>query len=333
MTHTAADLAKLLDGDLTGDPQREVSGLNFIENAQPDEMTFIGGAAYAAQWKDSKAGVALTVRGIDVEPTEGRAVIEVDDVDLAMAKALEVFAPPPPACAPGIHASAVVDPSAEIGANCHIGPCCAVGPHVKIGDGSVLYANVTVMDEATIGPGCTLWPGVVIRERCIIGAACILHLNVSIGADGFGYRPAADGSGLVKVPQIGNVVLGNAVELGANTAVDRAKFGSTVIGDGTKIDNLCQVAHNCQIGRCTVIASHSAIAGSSVIGDGVMMGGCVGVKDHITIGSGARIGGGSGLIRDVPAGASVLGYPAVDSRECLRNWSAISKLPGFMKKD
>ena len=227
MSYSAADLAKLLDGHLVGDPRREVCGVNFIDHAQPHEMTFVGAATYAARWAESAAGVALVGPGLNLAPGPERAIIEVADADLAMARALELFAPPPPACEPGIHPSAVVDPTASVGAGCHIGPGCVVGPGVTLGEGTVLYANVTVMDDSEIGPGCVLWPGVVIRERCRIGASCILHLNVSIGADGFGYRPAPDGNGLVKIPQIGTVELGNAVELGANTAVDRGKFGAT----------------------------------------------------------------------------------------------------------
>ncbi len=330
MAYTAGDLAEKLNGQLVGPADLTVAGVNFITEASETELTFIGGRKFVKHWEGSNARVTLISEGIDFEPGEGRAAIVVGDADLAMATALEIFAPPPPAYEPGVHPAAVVDPSAEIGEGSFIGPCCVVGPRVKIGAGTVLYANVTIMEDTVIGPGCTFWPGVVIRERCQVGAGCILHLNVSIGADGFGYRPDPE-IGLRKIPQIGNVVLGNAVELGAGTTVDRGKFGSTVIGDGTKIDNLCQVGHNCRLGRCCVVAAASAIAGSVTMGDGIQMGGCVAVRDHLTIGDGARIGGGSGLVRDVPAGGAVLGYPAIDSRDCLRSWAALAKLPDFMR--
>ena len=212
-----------------------------------------------------------------------------------------------------------------------MGPGCFVGKNVRIGAGTILHPNVTVMDETVIGAQCVLWSGVQIRERCRIGNGCILQFGVSIGSDGFGYRPSADGRSLVKIPHIGNVVIGNGVEIGSNSCVDRGKFSATTIGDGTKIDNLVQIGHNSRIGRCCVVAACTGIAGSVTIGDGVMIGGCVAVRDHVTIGSGARIGGGSGVAGDVQAGHTVVGYPADDHREMLRQWSALRKLPDHLK--
>ncbi|MCL4166323.1 UNVERIFIED_CONTAM: hypothetical protein GTU68_048792, partial [Idotea baltica] len=171
-----------------------------------------------------------------------------------------------------------------------------------------------------------VWSGTVIRERTVIGAYCIFHTNVSIGADGFGYRPSDDGRGLVKIPQIGNVVIGNGVEIGANSCVDRGKFSSTIIGDGCKIDNLVQIAHNCVMGRSCIMAGHSGLAGSVTLGDGVIIGGSASIKDHTTIHSGATIGAGSGVMGDVEAGKIMLGYPATESREMLKQWVALRKL-------
>ena len=195
-----------------------------------------------------------------------------------------------------------------------------------IGDGVVLYAGVNIFDESKIGNNTTIWSGTVIRERSIIGSHCIFHLNVSIGGDGFGYRPSEDGRGLVKIPHIGNVVIGNGVEIGANSAVDRAKFSSTIIGDGCKIDNLVQIAHNCVLGRSCIMAGSSGLAGSVTLGDGVIIGGSSSIKDHLTIGSGAVVGGGSGVISNVAAGKTVVGYPAADSREMMKQWVALRKL-------
>ena len=193
-----------------------------------------------------------------------------------------------------------------------------MGKDVVLGDAVVLFPNVTILDKTNVGNGTVVWPGTVIRERCEIGSYCIFHNNVSIGADGFGYRPAEDGRGLVKVPQIGNVVIGNCV--------DRGKFSSTIIGDGCKIDNLVQIGHNSVMGRSCIMAGHSGLAGSVTLGDGVIIGGSASINDHVTVHSGGIVGGGSGVINDVPAGKTVLGYPARDSREMLKQWVAMRKL-------
>ena len=183
-----------------------------------------------------------------------------------------------------------------------------------------------IFDETIIGENTIIWSGTVIRERCVIGSHCIFHTNVSIGADGFGYRPREDGQGLMKIPQIGNVVIGNGVEIGANSCVDRGKFSSTVLGDGCKIDNLVQIAHNCILGRSCIMAGNSGLAGSVTLGDGVIIGGSASIKDHVTIQSGGIVGAGSGVMNDVAAGQTVLGYPACDARDMLKQWVAVRKL-------
>ncbi|MEI6088675.1 MAG: UDP-3-O-(3-hydroxymyristoyl)glucosamine N-acyltransferase, partial [Bacteroidota bacterium] len=157
------------------------------------------------------------------------------------------------------------------------------------------------------------------------GHHCIIHPNATIGADGFGFRPSADGHGLVKIPHIGNVVLGNYVEVGSSTCIDRAKFSSTIIGDGTKLDNLVQIGHNSKTGRSCLMAGSSGLAGSVTIGDGVIIGGGVCVSDHVTVGNGVLIGGMSGVINDVEDGKKVLGYPAIEARDCLKQWSYLRK--------
>ncbi|MBM4155176.1 MAG: UDP-3-O-(3-hydroxymyristoyl)glucosamine N-acyltransferase [Lentisphaerae bacterium] len=331
MNHSMADIARVVEGTVEGDPALAVSGVEQIECAAPGQMTFIGGPAYVSLWSTSKASAALVSRDLAVEPGPGRALVRVKDADLAMARVLELFEPPAPFQAAGVHPHATVDATAEIGEGATIGPGCYVGAGARIGAGSRLHANVTVLDETRIGTRCILWPGVVVRERCTIGNGVILHPQVSIGADGFGYRPSADGRGLVKIPHIGTVVLGDGVEIGANSCVDRGKFSATSIGAGTKIDNLVQIGHNCRIGRCCVIAACTGVAGSVTMGDGVMVGGCVAIRDHLTIGSGARIGGGSGLMADVAPGQTVAGAPATESRQALRQWAALRKLPDVLR--
>ncbi len=325
-SHTAGDLARIVEGTLSGCPDLPITGIEELEKATRTQITFVGSRKYLAAWEKSQAAVALIGQDIAAEPGPGRALIRVGDADLALALLLDVFAPPGPVTETGVHPSAILHPTATLAGDVIIGAGCYVGAGVSIGAGTRLYPQVTVLDDTVIGAQCTLWPGVIIRERCRLGNGVILQPNVAIGGDGFGYRPAADGRSLVKLTHIGSVVLEDGVEIGANSAVDRGKFSSTVIGAGTKIDNLVQIGHNCRIGRCCVIAACTGVAGSVVMGDGVMCGGCVAIRDHVTIGRGARIGGGSGVMSDVADGATVLGYPAEASHEVLRQWSAIRKL-------
>ena len=325
-SHSIKEINEILKGELVGDTNQQIDGPEELERASINHITFIGSRKYVRLWETSKACAAIVDEKLKVEPGENRALIRVKNADLAMAKLLEVFDPGPPEFEVDIHPSAIVHESATIGMECKIGAGCFVGKNVVLSDGVVLYPNVTIMDETKIGHGTIVWSGTVIRERCEIGAFCIFHNNVSIGADGFGYRPAEDGRGLVKIPQIGNVVIGNGVEIGANSCVDRGKFSSTILGDGCKIDNLVQIAHNCILGRSCIMAGNSGLAGSVTLGDGVIIGGSASIKDHTTIHSGAVVGAGSGVMNDVPAGKTVLGYPAADARDMLKQWVAIRKL-------
>ena len=323
---TIQEINTLLNGEVLGETSHHITGLEQIQKANKNQATFIGNRKYAAMWADSNASLAIANDNIDIEPGDNRVIIKVKNADLAMAKLLEVFAPEAPHFETDIHPSANIDPSAIIGEGSKVGATCYIGKDVVIGKGVILYPNVTILDETTIGDYTTVWSGTVIRERSVIGSHCIFHINVSIGADGFGYRPSDDGRGLVKIPHIGNVIIGNAVEIGANSCVDRGKFSSTILGDGCKIDNLVQIAHNCILGRSCIMAGSSGLAGSVTLGDGVIIGGSASIKDHTTIHSGATVGAGSGVMNDVQAGKTVLGYPAVDSREMLKQWVALRKL-------
>ncbi len=196
----------------------------------------------------------------------------------------------------------------------------------------MLYGGVRIYAQSSIGDDSILHGNTVVRERCRLGRRVVTHQNVSIGADGFGYERAPDGSGLLHVPQIGDVEIGDDVEIGASTCIDRAKFGSTVIGAGTKIDNLVQIGHNCNIGRSCVIAGQTGLAGSVTVGDGVTIAGAVGVADHVTVGSGATVGAFSGVMRDVPPGQTCLGRPATEVRTALRQAAALRRLPELMRE-
>lgn len=323
---TIKEINAILKGELVGNTNQQIDGPEELGRAQKNNITFIGSVKYVSQWKSSNASAAIINENVELEPGENRAFIKVKNADLAMAKLLEVFSPDPPRFDIDIHPTAVVHETAVVGDECKIGAGCYVGQNVSLGNGVVLYPNVSIFDNTKIGDNTIVWSGTVIRERSEIGANCIFHSNVSIGADGFGYRPSDDGGGLVKIPQIGNVIIGNDVEIGANSCVDRGKFSSTIIGDGCKIDNLVQIAHNCVMGRSCIMAGNSGLAGSVTLGDGVIIGGSASIKDHLTIHSGAIVGAGSGVIKDVPAGKTVLGYPAADAKDMLKQWVALRKL-------
>lgn len=325
-SYTISEINDILQGELIGNQSLNIVGPEQLQNAKSNHITFIGSTKYIKYWADSEACAAVVNDNLNVEPGDNRALIKVKNADLAMAKILELFNPPAPEFGTDIHPTAVIHARAKIGNNCKIGANCYVGKNVVLNDGVILYPNVCVFDETTIGNNTVVWSGTVIRERCIIGSHCIFHTNVSIGADGFGYRPSDNGRGLTKIPQIGNVIIGHYVEIGANSCVDRAKFSSTIIGDGCKIDNLVQIAHNSIMGRSCIMAGHSGLAGSVTLGDGVIIGGSASIKDHTTVHSGATVGAGSGVVGDVKAGKTVLGYPAQDARDMLKQWVVMRKL-------
>lgn len=325
MTYTVEQINDILQGEITGKTSEPITSPEQVELAKAGQITFIGNKKYEKLWEQSEASVAIVNEDICIEPGEGRAFIKVKNADIAMSKVLELFAPAPPAFDTDIHPTAVVHNTATIGQGTRIGAGCYVGPNVAIAENVTIYPNATILDECTIGTNTVIWSGVTVRERCHIGAYCILHPNATIGADGFGFSPCAQ-RGLVKIPQIGNVVIGNGVEIGANACVDRGKFSSTIIGDGCKIDNLVQIGHNSVLGKFCIMAGNSGLAGSVTLGDGVVIGGSASIKDHTTIGSGATVGAGSGVTCDIPAGKVMLGYPAVEARTALKQWAMLKRM-------
>ena len=263
---TIVEINNLLGGELIGNTDLEITAPEELQRAKSHHISFIGSIKYVSAWKDSKACAAIVNENLEVEPGQNRALIKVKNADLAMAKILSVFEPEPPVFDIEIHPTAVIHETATIGEGCKIGANCYVGKDVVLGEGVILYPNVTVFDETTIGKSTVIWSGSVIRERCEIGEFCIFQNNVSIGADGFGYRPSDDGRGLIKIPHVGNVIIGNDVEIGANSTVDRAVFGTTYIRKGSKLDNLIQIAHNCDIGEHSLLAAQVGMAGSTTTG-------------------------------------------------------------------
>jgi UDP-3-O-[3-hydroxymyristoyl] glucosamine N-acyltransferase len=329
-TFTTRAICEGVAGRLNGSGEIAITGVEQIDRAGPGQITFIGSRQYAELWPASRASAALVQDNL-IEAYSGRTLIHVPDCDLALAAVLEMFAPPTPVPPVGVDHRAAVDPDAVLGNGVAVGAMSFIGARARVGQGTIVHPNVTIMQDCEIGAGCVLWPGVIVRERCVIGDGCIVHSNAVIGGDGFGFRPAPDGRSLVKIPQIGIVRLGSAVEIGAGTCIDRGKFSETSIGDGTKIDNLCQIGHNCRIGRCVVIAGMAGLGGSVTVGDGAMIGGCTSIADHITIGAGARLGGHSGVMHDIPAGASWFGFIAQDARASFREAAALRKLPELLR--
>jgi UDP-3-O-[3-hydroxymyristoyl] glucosamine N-acyltransferase len=325
-TFSVEEITILVNGKLIGNCKDQIFAPEQIEKAEKGNVTFIGNSKYVRLWETSNASIAIAFEGIKIFPEDGKAFIKVKNPDLAMAALLEAFEPEPPYFETNIHPTAVIDKTVKIGSGCKIGANSYVGKNVTLGENVIIYPNDAILEDSTIGNETVIWSGTVIRERSKIGSHCIFHINVSIGADGFGYRPSDDGRGLVKIKHIGNVVIGNAVEIGANSCIDRGKFSSTILGDGCKIDNLVQIGHNSILGKCCIMAGNSGLAGSVTLGDGVIIGGSASIKDHVTIHSGAKVGAGSGVISDVPAGKSVVGYPACDSREKMKQWVALRKL-------
>ena len=320
-----AEINQVIKGTVVGDTSQIIFAPQQLEAATTNEISFIGNKKYERLWNNSNACVAIVNEDIAIEPGENRAFIKVKNADLALCQVLELFAEAPPLFRQNIHPTAVIDASAIIGENAEIGANVYVGPDAKIGANVRIYPNVTILDESTVGDRTVIWSGSVVRERCHIGSDCIIHPNATIGADGFGFRPCPE-RGLAKIPQIGNVVIGNWVEIGANTCVDRGKFSSTIIGDGCKIDNLVQIGHNSKLGKYCIMAGNSGLAGSVTLGNGVIIGGSASIKDHTTIGDGATVGAGSGVTGDIEAGKVVLGYPAIDARDALKQWAILKRL-------
>lgn len=324
-SYSIQEINEILNGEIIGNTNHKITAPEQLEDAKTSEISFIGHKKYEKFWVTSNASAAIVNEDIAIEPGENKAFIKVKNADLAMSQVLALFAPPSPVFNTNIHQNAVIDVTAIIGNNAKIGAGVYIGLNVKIGDNVTIYPNVTILDECTIGNNCTIWPGAVIRERCHLGNDCIIHPNATIGADGFGFRPDPE-KGLVKIPQIGNVIIGNNVEIGANSSVDRGKFSSTILGDGCKIDNLVQIGHNSKLGKFCIMAGNSGLAGSVTLGNGVVIGGSASIKDHTTIGDGAMVGAGSGVTGDIPAGKVMLGYPAVEARDALKQWAILKRL-------
>ncbi|MDP7030035.1 MAG: UDP-3-O-(3-hydroxymyristoyl)glucosamine N-acyltransferase [Phycisphaerales bacterium] len=327
---TAADIAGRLGGELVGQEAHCVTGFAGLADATASDLTFIAHAKWAERWASSQAMVALVTRGIDVpgHDPDARSLVVVDDAEVGMMLLLEsVAADLRPAPEAGVHARAHVDDTATIGEGVHIGAAAVVAAGAVVGDGAVIDCGAVVGRGAVIGAGSRLYAGAVLGEGCTIGDRTALHCGAMVGSEGFGFRPDPETGLPRRVPHLGTVEIGDDVEIGASSCVDRGKFGPTTIGDGSKIDNLVQVAHNVRIGRGVVIAGQAGLAGSVRVGDGAVLGAQVGVAEHVEIGARSRIAATSGVMRDIPADEDWAGTPARPARQTLREVAALRKLP------
>lgn len=326
MTFTAADLAKKLQGEVMGDGSVSIAGFAQADKAKSGDLTFAENEAYLAKAEQSAASAILVSRDIQ---SSSKTLIRVANARVAFAQALPLFFPEPK-FAPGVHALSVISPSAEVDPSAHVGPFCVVGERAKIGPGSVLEGGNHVGADCILGEDVRLFPNVVVYPRSRVGHRVRIHAGTVIGADGFGYV-LHEGRQL-KVPQIGDVTIGDDVEIGANSAVDRAALGSTVVGKGTKIDNLVQIGHNSVLGEHCILCGQSALAGSSKVGDYVTLAGQAGLAGHIKIGNKVTVGAQSGVMHDIPDGETWLGSPAQSDRQAKRVMLALQRLPELLKR-
>lgn len=326
MELTAQEVARHVDGEVTGNAKQILRGIAPAESAKPGDLVFAEQEDFFQRAEASQASAILVPAS---RSASAKTLIRVKSPRVAFAKALALFFPEP-TFAPGIHPASAVAPSAKIDPSAHVGPFCVIGAGARIGPRCVLEGGNHVGADCVLGEDVRLFPNAVLYARTQVGNRVRIHAGVVIGADGFGY--VLDEGRHLKVPQIGNVVLQDDVEIGANSAVDRATLGSTIIGQGTKIDNLVQVGHNVTVGEHTILCGQVGIAGSTKVGSYVTMAGQVGVAGHLKIGNKVMLGAQSGLMNDVPDGENWLYTPAQPMREVKRMIIAMQRLPELLRR-
>ena len=318
------EIAELVGGHIKGNYEGILTGVAGLKEAMATDVAFLGNEKYIPQVLPSKAGVVLVPTDYDVEPPEGRAWIVCKDPSDEFSKVVKVFTPEPVHYEQGISPKAVVLEGANVAKSASVGPCAVISKGAVIGENTIICAGVFIGENVHVGEDCLIYPNVVIRERCIIGDRVILHPGVVIGADGFGYE--AGFFGYTKVPQVGIVQLDDDVEVGANSTIDRARFGRTWIQRGTKIDNLVQIGHNVQVGVNGMIVAQVGIAGSATLGNNVILNGQSAVAGHLTVADGTMLMARSGVIKDTEPGQVLFGLPAIERREWARRDLYVSRL-------
>ena len=315
------ELAEYLGGELQGDGELRISGVAGLDDAEECHISFLANQKYAARVATTRAGAVLLPPGAE---SHGKSAIILANPYLGFAKLVNLFYVRPPEVK-GIMPGAFVGAGGVMGADVTVYPGAFVGDGVTLGDRVTLFPGVAVYDGAVIGSDTVLHANVSIRERCRVGNRVIIHNGTVVGSDGFGYAP--DGKGHYKIPQVGIVIIEDDVEIGANTTIDRAALGATIIRRGAKIDNLVQIAHNCVIGAHSIIVSQVGVSGSTKLGEFVTLGGQVGVAGHLEIGDRVMVGAKSGIHNDIPAGQVYSGYPAMPHKQWLKAAMAVPRVP------
>jgi UDP-3-O-[3-hydroxymyristoyl] glucosamine N-acyltransferase len=326
MNLTALQISEKLDGTVEGDAKVSIQSLSRIEDAEAGSISFMAHNKYLPYLSKTKASAVLISNDLKVEEAVSTTLIRVKDAYAAFTQLLIGWSEDKSNKIQGVHKSAIVESSAQIAADVFLGPYVCIGSNCVVESGVQIHAHCVIGDNVKIEKGTLLYPRVSIMDDTEIGSNCILHSGVVVGSDGFGFAPQ-DQQAYLKIPQLGKVIIKNNVEIGANTTIDRATLGATLVGEGVKLDNLVQIAHNVEIGEHTVIAAQTGVAGSSKVGSRCVIGGQVGIIGHLTLGDGVQIQGQTGVIKNIPDGHAVQGTPAIDYKSFYKSYAIFKRLP------
>ena len=329
MKFTAKQIADLLQGDVVGNVDATVETFAKIEEGFEGALSFLANPKYEQYLYDTKSSIVLVNRDFQPQQEVAATLVRVENAYEAIARLL-TFYEQATAKRTGVHPTACIAETAQVGEDCYVGPYAYIGENVIIGKGSQIYAHTVIEERATVGENCIIYPNVSVYHDCVIGNRVILHSGCVIGADGFGFAPGANG--YEKIPQIGIVTIEDDVEIGANACVDRSTMGSTYVRRGVKLDNLVQVAHNCEVGSHTVMSAQVGVAGSTKIGEWCMFGGQVGVAGHITIGDKVNLGAQSGAPGSIKANQQLIGTPPMEMKPYFKSQAVFRKLPDMYKE-
>ncbi len=324
MEFSAKQIAEFIQGEIIGDENASVHTFAKIEEGVPGAISFLSNPKYTHYIYNTQSSIVLVNKDFTAEHEIKTTLIKVENAYESLAKLLNLYEMSKPKKV-GIDPLAFISPTAKIGKDVYIAPFACVEDNAEVGDNTILHPHVTVGSDAKVGDNCILYPHVTIYHDCRVGNNCILHAGSVIGADGFGFAPTPDGYS--KIPQIGIVILEDDVEIGANTCIDRATMGATIIHKGVKLDNLVQIAHNDKIGSHTVMAAQAGVAGSTQVGEWCMIGGQVGLAGHIKIGDKVGMAAQSGIAGNIPSNTNVMGAPAFDAKKYFKSSVVFKKLP------